>query len=160
MLMADADTALAEIGPSTVLGFGLGAYVALLLAGSRAELVRGAVLCAGAFRDGGGLAGGGPEPPEVGTLVARPAPGPNPDPQALAELSRDVRPPGYARLFVRQAAYRATIDRPITVASDIPRPRPPWLDAILEPAAALDRQGAVEGSVRAALDRYRLAAGT
>ena len=35
VLMADADAALAHLGPATVLGRGLGAYVALLLAGAR-----------------------------------------------------------------------------------------------------------------------------
>ncbi len=42
-LMADADAALREIGPSTVLGRGLGAYIAVLIAGARPDLVRGAV---------------------------------------------------------------------------------------------------------------------
>lgn len=35
VLMADADAALAHLGPCTLLGRGLGAYVALLLAGAR-----------------------------------------------------------------------------------------------------------------------------
>src|SRR5439155_14846169 len=43
-LMADADIALAHLGPSTVVGRGLGAYVALLVAGARPAVVRGAVL--------------------------------------------------------------------------------------------------------------------
>ena len=41
VLMADADAALAEIGPATLLGRGLGAYVALLIA------ARGPTWCAG-----------------------------------------------------------------------------------------------------------------
>ena len=57
VLMADVDVALAEIGPSTVVGRGLGAYIALLIAGARPQLVRGAVLC-----DGPGLFGGGVGP--------------------------------------------------------------------------------------------------
>ena len=52
--MADADAALAHLGPATVYGRGLGAYVALLIAGARPDLVRGAVL-----DDGPGLVGGG-----------------------------------------------------------------------------------------------------
>ena len=53
ILLADADIALAELGQATVLGRGLGAYVALQLAGSRPADVIGAVLA-----DGPGLAGG------------------------------------------------------------------------------------------------------
>ena len=37
----DADAALAELGPATVVGRGLGAYVALLLSGARADNVQG-----------------------------------------------------------------------------------------------------------------------
>jgi pimeloyl-ACP methyl ester carboxylesterase len=55
--MADADTALRHLGRATLVGRGLGAYVALLLAGARPTGVRGAIL-----RDGLGLAGGGPRP--------------------------------------------------------------------------------------------------
>ena len=57
ILMGDADTALAHLGPATVAGRGVGAYVALLIAGARPQLVRGAVLA-----DGPGLAGGGTGP--------------------------------------------------------------------------------------------------
>jgi pimeloyl-ACP methyl ester carboxylesterase len=53
ILLADADAALAHLGEVTVVGRGLGAYVALMLAGARAAHVKGAVLC-----DGPGLAGG------------------------------------------------------------------------------------------------------
>ena len=53
IVLADADVALAELGTATLVGRGLGAYVALMLAGARPQLVRGAVLC-----DGPGLAGG------------------------------------------------------------------------------------------------------
>src|SRR5688572_14199327 len=44
LLMADADVALARLGEATVVGRGLGAYIALLIAGGRPEQVRGAVL--------------------------------------------------------------------------------------------------------------------
>ena len=40
ILMADADAALAQLGSVTLLGNGLGAYVALLLAGARPQQVR------------------------------------------------------------------------------------------------------------------------
>ena len=49
-LVADADVALARLGEATLLGSGLGAYVALLLAGSRPTTVRGAVLTDGRGR--------------------------------------------------------------------------------------------------------------
>ena len=99
-LMGDADAALAHLGPCTVLGRGLGAYVALLIAGARPQLVRGVVLA-----DGPGLAGGGPAPgsPHV-VQLAPDLPGP-PDPLALAELSRDLRPPDYAVSFAWQAPH-------------------------------------------------------
>ena len=57
MLLADADTALRHLGEATVLGRGLGAYVALLLAGARPDAVRGAILF-----DGPGILGGGTGP--------------------------------------------------------------------------------------------------
>jgi pimeloyl-ACP methyl ester carboxylesterase len=53
ILMADADIALRHLGEATVLGRGLGAYIAFLLSGARPALVRGAILL-----DGPGLAGG------------------------------------------------------------------------------------------------------
>ena len=62
--MADADAALARLGRATLLGRGLGAYVALLLAGARPKPVRGAILC-----DGPGLAGGGSRPGSPTVIV-------------------------------------------------------------------------------------------
>ncbi len=123
ILMGDADVALAELGPVTVLGRGLGAYVTLLLAGARPKGVRGAILC-----DGPGLAGGGPRPGSVHVSSEIPKePGP-PDPFALAELAQDVRPPDYATSFARQATHLSGTARPITVCA---RERPDWLTAVL-----------------------------
>jgi len=123
ILMADADHALAEIGAATVLGRGLGAYVALLLAGARPKEVRGAILC-----DGPGLSGGGPRPvtPTVvlPTDVGRGAP----DPFALLELARDVRPPDYATSYVRQSLQLSEIERPISACG---AERPDWLAAVI-----------------------------
>ena len=78
LLMADVDAALAHLGPTTLYGRGLGAYIALLTAGARPELVRGAIL-----EDGPGLKGGGPEP-TTPYVLPEPldTPGP-PDPYAL-----------------------------------------------------------------------------
>ncbi len=124
-LMADVDIAIAHLGPVTIHGRGLGAYVGLLAAGGRAEDVRGAILS-----DGPGLAGGGPSPasPAVPTAVGRPPPGGTPDPWALYELTRDVRPPDYAATFARQASTRSGLDTAIAVVGVN---RPPWLEGVI-----------------------------
>lgn len=127
-LMGDVDTALAHLGPCTIVGRGLGAYVALLIAGARPDLVRGAVLT-----DGPGLAGGGPVPPSP-YLAPDPGPRSAPDPLALAELSRDVRPPDYAFMFLTQALTFSGLDAPVIVAAVI---QPPWLMAIVDEPAVL-----------------------
>ena len=123
LLMADVDTALVRLHSATLVGRGLGAYVALLIAGSRPERVRGAIL-----RDGPGLAGGGatfnsPFIPYVDPAQAAP-----PDPYALIELSTDVRPQDYASGFARQAAQFSGLSQPIMVCA---RERPPWLGAVM-----------------------------
>jgi pimeloyl-ACP methyl ester carboxylesterase len=124
VLMGDVDVALARLGTVTLLGRGLGAYIALLVAGARPKEIQGAILC-----DGPGLSGGGSRPgtPHV-ELVAVDGKGP-PDPFALAELSRDLRPPDYATGFVRQATHLSGLARPITVCA---RERPDWLRAVVE----------------------------
>ncbi len=139
VLMADADTALRHIGGATLLGRGLGAYVALLLAGSRAEQVRGAVLA-----DGVGLAGGGVFPGSP-TLVRAADGGSAPDPYALAELSRDIRPPDYAIAYVRLAVQFSGRSEPLSVSAVV---RPEWL------AAVCAQPGVVEASVAPALARF------
>ena len=126
-LMADADAALAHIGEATAFGRGIGAYIALLISGARPDLVRGAVLC-----DGPGLNGGGPSPttPVVVSLPTDPhRPADAPDPFALVELARDVRPPDYAANFCRQATWLSNIDIPISVVAVA---RPDWLVAVLD----------------------------
>jgi pimeloyl-ACP methyl ester carboxylesterase len=140
ILMADADAALAALGEATVLGWGLGAYVALLIAGARPGRVKGAVLA-----DGRGLEGGGPR---GGDMLVRPAFDPAvapPDPFALHELSSDPRPPGYAQIFVRQAVHLSGVTDPIAVAA---RARPAWL------AQVLGHPGVVECGVGPALRRF------
>jgi pimeloyl-ACP methyl ester carboxylesterase len=122
LLMGDVDVALAHLGPATLYGRGLGAYVALLAAGARPDLVRGAVL-----DDGPGLAGGGTGPGTPYVLEAPPASSGPPDPYALVELSRDVRPPDYATTYARQAATLSGLDTAVAVCAVV---RPPWLDAV------------------------------
>jgi pimeloyl-ACP methyl ester carboxylesterase len=132
VLMGDVDIALERLGAVTVFGRGLGAYVGLLAAGGRPELVRGTILF-----DGPGLAGGGPWPvsPYITTTVAPAPPGGTPDPWAILELTRDVRPPDYAATFARQAATRSGLDVAIAVAGVN---RTPWLDAVVaDPGATV-----------------------
>ena len=139
ILMGDADCALAMLGEATVVGEGLGAYVALLMAGGRPELVRGAVLC-----DGAGLTGGGDEP---GPVVVRGVTESDkaPDPFALVELAEDLRPSDYAANFARLAQRSSGLDYPISVAA---KTRPDWLKRVLaEP-------GVCESTVEEALARY------
>ena len=129
MLLADADAALAELGPVTLAGRGLGGYVAILLAGARPELVRGTLVL-----DGPGLSGGGARP--VSTQIGTPDPraAAPPDPFALLELSADVRPPDYAALFAQRARDLSGLDRPITVCAV---ERPVWLEAVVEDPGAV-----------------------
>lgn len=140
ILMADADHALAEVGSATLLGRGLGAYVALLLAGSRPKEVRGAILC-----DGPGLSGGGPRPVTPTVVVPTDVGRGAPDPFALLELARDVRPPDYAKSFVRQCVQLSGIDRPISACG---AERPDWLAAVIE------KPGVAVTSLAEALDYY------
>ncbi|MGI9644994.1 MAG: alpha/beta fold hydrolase [Ilumatobacteraceae bacterium] len=121
ILMADADAAIRQLGEATVVGRGLGAYIALLIAGARADRVRGTVLA-----DGPGLSGG----PSVATsqpVYSLDAVDSTPDPYALAELGRDLRPPDYATAFSRLALQGSDLDQPITVVA---RFRPSWLAAV------------------------------
>ncbi len=124
LLMADADAAITHLGASTVLGRGLGAYVALLLAGAHPEAVRGAILC-----DGPGLAGGGSQPltpllPGVDPDAVAP-----PDPFALMELARDLRPADYATAFARQITHLSPLEQPLCVCA---QQRPEWLAAVVD----------------------------
>jgi pimeloyl-ACP methyl ester carboxylesterase len=138
MLMADADAALGHLGEATVVGRGLGAYVAVLLAGGRPTLVRGAIL-----RDGPGLTGGGITPTSPSVEFVDPDAVAPPDPWALAELTRDPRPPDYATSFVRQAVHFSGLAEPITVCSV---GRPAWLEAVVaEPGV---RVAALEDALR------------
>lgn len=144
-LMADSDIALAHLlnlgrGPITIHGRGIGAYVALMLAGGRPTDVRGAIL-----DDGPGLAGGGPLPSTPVLVRIDPAAPRPPDPFALVELSADVRPPDYATTFVRQAVHFSGLDQCIVVVA---RVRPPWLDAVA------GEFGVVSEDIEAALARF------
>ncbi len=140
VLMGDVDIALAHLGPATVLGRGLGAYIALLIAGARPRLVRGAVLC-----DGPGITGGGIGPTSASILSIDTPANTAPDAWARLELSRDVRPPDYATAFARQATQLSGMASPVAVCA---RWRPPWLEAVA------NEPGAIEVSVEEALALY------
>ena len=144
LLLADADTALQHLGTATVVGRGLGAYIALMLAGARAADVVGTVLS-----DGPGLAGGPTEPTSQGVFVLS-STNATPDPYALLELGRDLRPPDYATGFVRLALQGSPLDEPITVAAVN---QPAWLHAVAtEPGVTI-------ASIAEALASYGYSAG-
>lgn len=140
ILLADVDVALHHLGPSTVMGRGLGAYIALLAAGACPKLARGVIL-----RDGPGLAGGGAgaSTPFIPYVDAQ-APAP-PDPFALVELAIDIRAPDYASVFARHAAQLSGLQRPISVCC---AERPSWL------AAVITEVGVEATNVREALAYY------
>ena len=129
ILMADADAVVHHLGSCTVVGRGIGAYVALLIAGGRPDRVVGAALC-----DGPGIVGGGPGPVSGTATLLRQTAAP-PDPYAMLELSRDVRPADYAMTFVHLAASRSTVSTPIAVCAVW---RPPWLAAVADHPAVAD----------------------
>ena len=127
LLLGDADAALAALvdaspdGRITVLGRGLGAYIALQLAGARSTQVHGAIML-----DGPGLAGG-PTGPTSQSFFTLPPATATPDPYALVELGRDLRPPDYVRSFVQLAIAGSQLDEPIAVSAVF---RPDWLAAV------------------------------
>jgi len=123
ILMADVDIALRHLGQATIVGRGLGGYVAFLIAGARPELVRGVVIV-----DGPGISGGAIHATSSSEITsAGIRTGSTPDPWALIELSRDARPPNYAITFTRLAVTASPIDEPIAVTT---RVTPPWIEAI------------------------------
>ena len=127
------------VGFKTVLGRGLGAYVALQIAGARAAQIHGVILT-----DGPGLAGG-PTGPSSQSFFSLETDGTAPDPYALVELGRDLRPGDYAVSFVNLANAGAGLSNPITVASSF---QPKWLAAVAE------SPGVAEASLADALASY------
>jgi pimeloyl-ACP methyl ester carboxylesterase len=141
ILMADVDIVLRHLGEATILGRGLGGYVAFLAAGARPQSVKGVVII-----DGPGLAGGAIQVTSASEISVAARTGQAPDPWALIELSRDARPPNYAVTFVRLATSGSSFEEPIAVSCKV---NPPWIEAIsAEP-------GVVTGvSMQEALDMY------
>jgi pimeloyl-ACP methyl ester carboxylesterase len=116
-LLGDADVALAHVGPAAVAGAGIGAYVALLLAGARPEQVPAALLLPGA-----GLFGGGDQPdygtPFAASFAAAGADGRSKHDPFLRVLESDVRPTDYVTRFAAAA-------RKLLMAK-LSTPVPPW----------------------------------
>jgi pimeloyl-ACP methyl ester carboxylesterase len=126
ILMADTDAVVRELGEVTILGRGLGAYVALLAAAAHPVAVRGAILT-----DGPGLVGGGVRPTSPFVLTPPVDGHVGPDPFVLFELSHDVRAPDYAVEFVRLVHDGSDLPRPLAVCTVV---RPQWLTAIIDDA--------------------------
>jgi pimeloyl-ACP methyl ester carboxylesterase len=144
LLAGDADAALEEIGRAALAGAGVGAYVALLVAGARPDLVPAAVLLPGL-----GLEGGGPAPrfegplPTLETSAVGEPEGGRHDP-LVRQLSWDVRPPDYARAFAAGASC--------LLFTEDGTPRPPWWEA----ARGVERARVVTASL--AFEELRRAA--
>lgn len=138
LLAGDADAALAHVGSAAVAGAGVGAYVALLLAGGRRERVPAALLLPGR-----GLAGGGAQPDfdrDVLTPVT-PAAGPPLSPGCdplCGALQCDVRPPDYVARFAHAARRLLLLDDG--------GERPPWWERARQAPAAQS----IAGDVRSA----------
>jgi pimeloyl-ACP methyl ester carboxylesterase len=144
LLLGDADSALARIGRAALVGRGIGAYVALLLAGCRREQVPAALLLPGR-----GLSGGGASPtfaPDAFAPYLLPdADAPDGADPRVRVLEVDVRPADYAERFGRAA-------RRLLLLED-GGARPPWWAAIRGDAATA---GADEGEAfRRLLDAAR-----
>jgi hypothetical protein len=83
-----------------------------------------------------------PSAEDLDDVVARAE---EPDPFALIELSRDVRPPDYASTYARLAVAGSSTDPALVVATT-------WLPAWLEAVAA--EPGVVRDSLDVAIARY------
>lgn len=149
LLAGDADAALAQLGVAHVAGAGLGAWVALLLAGARPDAVPGALLLPGA-----GLAGAGAVPDFEATVdpgwiavtdvrLPRAEKADATDPLTFL-LDHDLRPVDYAEAFAARARRLVFVEDGAS--------RPPWWEAASRGANA-ERVDA--GDLAAALSRLR-----
>jgi len=86
--------------------------------------VRGAIIA-----DGPGLFGGPSGPTSPALVTVPPGVVGPPDPFAMLELSRDIRPPDYALTFARAAVEHSDLDSPLTISA---MGRPPWLAEVVE----------------------------
>jgi pimeloyl-ACP methyl ester carboxylesterase len=126
-LAADADAAVVQLGGACVLGAGLGAYIALLLAGARPALVPGVALLKGRGITGGGASYDFSRPPRLAPIQSVEASSDlqsrsHVDPVALFCLGNDPRPDDYAPKFA------STAKRVLLVDSE--SETPPWWRAV------------------------------
>jgi len=135
LLAGDADAALAHLGTACLAGVGVGAYVAMLLAGARPASVPAAVLLPGAGLEGSRtlphtLVPGDVLRKEVSERIeaARHRDASGFDPMVRL-LDTDPRPPDYARAHADRANR-------LLLAED-GELRPIWWEAVRESAAAL-----------------------
>jgi pimeloyl-ACP methyl ester carboxylesterase len=135
--LADADLALEQIGePCVLAGAGVGAYVALLLAGARADQIPGALLLEGAGLEGGGAVpdhdhGRGFDAEDIEgfeNFVAAASDGyvTGTDP-LVAQCERDIRPVDYVTSYAQSA-------KPLLFSSRVGRefPAPIWWQTAVE----------------------------
>lgn len=116
---ADADHALAQFDEVALAGAGLGAFVALLLAGARPDQVRAVLLLPGE-----GLMGGGASPEaniDFAPVDDQLSPLRDEDPLSRM-VEKLVRPPEYSAAFGVAA-------RAVLLAEDA-SPRPPWWEVL------------------------------
>jgi len=126
LFAADVDATLAVVGPCVLAGSGLGAYVALLVAGARPKLVPATLLLPGAGLAGFGAEPGAAPPLDLVEVLRRLDPQPGgaavgADP-ATRSCEVDVRPPDYA------SAFGAAAQRLLLHEDD--GERPPWWVAL------------------------------
>ncbi len=138
VLTADADAALDALGYACVVGVGLGGYVGVLLAGSRAEQVPVVAVLPGKGLDGGGASPSFESAPKPSAVQAASASHdlqaePATDPVVVSTLSADPRPSDYAPLFAEGAARVAIIDDG--------SPMPPWWHTTAKTRAAKKLRG-------------------
>jgi pimeloyl-ACP methyl ester carboxylesterase len=129
VIALDADTALMHAGTACVFGAGVGAYVALMLAGARPSRIPAALLVPGAGLDGGGELpdfAGEHDSFERWHDFAPELPGCDP---GVRRLERDIRPRDYARDFALGA-------RRLLLVED-GELRPPWWQAVREAPAVV-----------------------
>lgn len=123
ILVGDVDAAVDHLGAVTVLGRGLGGYIALLIAAARPRAVMGVVIA-----DGPGIAGGGVQPGSPSVVYPPPWSQGPPDPFALIELTRDMRPPDYAQNLLHLALENSDLDTVVYVSAVA---RPEWVEGIV-----------------------------
>lgn len=141
VLIGDVDAALSVIGRAVLVGHGLGGYIGFLSVGAIPASAAGVVIA-----DGPGTSGGPDEPTSM-TVIVGISSACSPDPYALLELGRDLRPADYSMEFAGLIEDRAPLPVPVQVTA---RFRPPWLAAIMnEPCVA------EAGSIVAALAALR-----